>query len=77
MRPYKKIFIISIIITTLLFWYDRHKDYKSNLNPWQKFIEIIVWGSLYVITIFIVASLLYFCFAKISGWIKKTFAGRN
>lgn len=77
MGPYKKIFISSVVITTLLFWYDFKYDAAPEATTKQMMADIAIWGTAYVIAIFLVGSLLYFCCAKIALLFKRAVASKK
>ncbi len=60
MRPYKKILVISAIMAILLYWYDHKQAATQQLTVKQQALEIFIWGSVYTVSIFLVASLMYF-----------------
>lgn len=65
-KPYKKILISSVVITLLLFAYDYFHDGGSKQPLTQTLIDVAIFGTLYVILIFAVASGLYFLASRLS-----------
>jgi hypothetical protein len=71
-RPYKRIFLLSVVITILLFGYDyTHDPGRYRLTLSQKMLEAVLYGAVYILLIFGVASALYFTFSKIVKRLKK------
>jgi hypothetical protein len=60
MRPYKKILVISVVMAIFLYWYDHKQAASQQLTLKQQALEIVIWGSVYTVSIFVVASLMYF-----------------
>ena len=77
MRPYRKILIASFLLTCVLFGLDYMNDSSPHITTRQILFDIVVWGSLYVIAIFIVASLLYYCCNKLAILFSKVFSRKN
>ncbi len=77
MHPYRKIFVVSIFITIILFWYDWRNDTHRDIAFGQRAWGILAWGCIYVLSIFIVASVLYFCISKLSRLLRKVFATKE
>ncbi len=77
MRPYIRIFVVSVVITALLFWYDFRHDATGGVSSRQMVFDIAVWGSIYALAIFAVASVMYFLASKIVPLIKKSTPGKK
>jgi hypothetical protein len=70
-KPYRNILVISVFITVFLFFYDTLHMNRHGLTAWQRVVEIAVYGLVYIISIFCVASVLYFCTGKLVQLIRK------
>lgn len=75
MGPYKKIFVISAVITVALFVYD-YQRYIISRPTKQLAFDLALWGGMYTIAIFVVASLMYFCCGKLVLLFRSLFSRR-
>ena len=70
-HPHKKIFIASVFITAVLAIYDITFDSNNHLTILRKAGEVAVYGIVYVLLTFAIASSLYFCISKLVQMIRK------
>lgn len=69
-KPYRNILLSSIMVTAILFAYDySHDPGRHRLTVTQKLLEGALYGAVYILLIFGVASLLYF----LASLIKRRF----
>lgn len=53
----KKILVASVIITSLLFWYDyTHDDIPQDMTITDHIIEVVLAGTIYITIIFLLIS---------------------
>jgi len=64
-KPYRYLLAISVVITALLFWLDRDDGPYTSWG--QALFEIVVFGGMYVLLIFLFLSGVYFISEKIFG----------
>jgi fumarate reductase subunit D len=70
-KPYRNILTVSVLITVFLFLYDTLNKNNHGLTAWQRVQEIAIYGLVYIVSIFCVASVLYFCTGKLIQLIRK------
>ena len=77
MRPYKKILAVSVFISAFLYWYDHKTAGAQQLTAKQQAMEIIIWGSVSTISIFLTASLLYLLATAVIKLLKGAAKGNH